>query len=184
MAHRLETVLEAAKLSLDNDRIMYLMVGDGAERKRLEELCGSMGLTNVMMLGQQPKSQMPKLWSMCDVSLVLLRRTDLFKTVIPSKIFEAMAMAKPIIIGVEGESKEIIDDAEAGISIMPEDANALAVAVEALANDPVRCARLGKNGNTYVHEHYDRKVLAARYLTVLTNIVAAKPGNETKREQA
>lgn len=170
MAHHLETVLEAAHALRENDRIAFLLVGDGAERASLEKQLESMNLKNVLMLGQQPKSMMPRLWAMSDVSLVLLRRTDLFKTVIPSKIFEAMAMAKPIILGVEGESKEIIEAAQAGIAITPEDPSELASAVTRLSEDDDACEQYGRNGKSYVYKHFDRKILAARFEALLSDI--------------
>jgi len=182
MAHHLETVLEAAAELQDNERIVFLLVGDGAERVRLEQQLASMKLNNVMMLGQQPKAKMPALWAMSDVSLVLLRRTDLFKTVIPSKIFEAMAMAKPIIIGVEGESKEIVETAGAGIAIPPEDAGALASAVTALAEDSDACESYGRNGKSYVHEYFDRKVLAKRYEGLLSDVAGSRDEQGMKRK--
>lgn len=180
MAHHLETVLEAADLLRTNDRIVFVLVGDGAERARLEQQLASTKLQNVLMLGQQPKAKMPALWAMCDVSLVLLRRTDLFKTVIPSKIFEAMAMAKPIIIGVEGESKEIIETAQAGIAITPEDANALAAAVKTLAEDADACESYGGYGKSYVHENFDRKVLAGRYEALLSQVAQPRGARDMK----
>lgn len=170
MAHHLETVLEAAHVLRGNDRVVFLFVGDGAERTKLEEQLDAMKLKNVLMLGQQPKSMMPRLWAMSDVSLVLLRRTDLFKTVIPSKIFEAMAMAKPIILGVEGESKEIIEAAQAGVAVTPENAGELAAAVAALSEDNDACESYGRSGKSYVHKHFDRKILAARYEELLTEV--------------
>lgn len=179
MAHHLETVLEAANELKGNEEIMFLLVGDGAERARLETQLASLELDNVLMLGQQPKSKMPNLWALCDVSLVLLRKTDLFKTVIPSKIFEAMAMAKPIVIGVEGESREIIEDAKSGIAITPEDSHGLALAVQKLAADDEACRSLGQSGKAYVYEHFDRKVLAQRYLDLLTDISARRSASRT-----
>jgi len=171
MAHHLETVLEAAARLVADERVVFVLVGDGAERVRLEQQLESMKLDNVLMLGQQPKVKMPALWAMCDASLVLLRRTDLFKTVIPSKIFEAMAMAKPIVIGVEGESKDIIEAAGAGIAITPEDAKGLASTVAALAADADACDAYGRGGKAYVHANFDRKVLAGRYENLLSEVL-------------
>ena len=117
MAHHLETVLEAAERLRDEPGVVFLFVGDGAQRARLVERKETMGLANVIMLGQQPKERMPVLWAAADVSLVLLKRSDLFKTVIPSKIFEAMAMERPLILGVEGEAKALVEEAGAGTCI-------------------------------------------------------------------
>lgn len=168
MAHHLETVLEAADLLKNSHpEVMFLLVGDGAERARLLEQKTHMGLSNVMMLDQQPKEAMPELWALSDISLVLLRKTDLFKTVLPSKIFEAMGMARPIVLGVEGEAKDLVDAAGAGICIEPENARALADAVSALAADPVQRNAIGERANAYVRANFDRNQLAARYVDVL-----------------
>ncbi|MDI6722978.1 MAG: glycosyltransferase family 4 protein, partial [Candidatus Aenigmarchaeota archaeon] len=146
MAHGLDTVLRAAQMLQQQQDITFLLVGDGAERNNLVRQKEVMGLKNVMMLPQQPREKMPEFLALSDVNMVLLRKNDLFKTVIPSKIFESMAMERPIILGVEGESKEIIEEAEAGICIEPESENQLAEAVLKLYNDSALMGKLGKNG--------------------------------------
>lgn len=173
MAHHLETVLEAASSTKD-PRILYMLVGDGAERARLQALKKEQGVENLMMLGQQPKENMPGLWAMADVAMVLLRKDDLFKTVIPSKIFECMAMEKPIILGVEGESREIIEAANAGIGIEPENAQELSAAVVKLCDNPNLVADLGKNGRAHVAQYFDRDVLARRFEDILKRLVEAE----------
>jgi len=173
MAHRLETLLEAAALCRDDDRIVFLMVGDGAERKQLLEVRQRMQLTNVLMLGQMPKSLMPAIWGITDVSLVLLKQSDLFKTVIPSKIFESMAMQKPIVLGVEGEASGLVTAAGAGICIEPENAQQLAQAVRSLCDDSERYEQLAQSGAHFVRAHFDRRRLAAVYLEVFTGLLGA-----------
>ena len=170
MAHRLETVLEAAKLLEHDPRIAFLLAGGGAERARLLARKEEMGLANVVMLDQQPKARMPALWGLSDVSLVLLKRTDLFKTVIPSKIFEAMAMERPIVLGVEGESRGIVEGAGCGIAIEPDNAAELASAVTRLADDPALARAMGERGRRHVTTHFDRDVLAARFERLLADL--------------
>ncbi len=170
MAHHLETVLEAAALLKDRQDIVFLLVGDGAERARLAALAAERALENVMMLGQRPKQDMPALWAVADISLVLLRKTDLFKTVIPSKIFEAMGMATPIVLGVDGEAREIVEAAGAGRCIEPENAAELAAAVSELADDAEQRAAIGRRAHAYVGQHFDRQVLAERYLKILVSL--------------
>jgi glycosyltransferase involved in cell wall biosynthesis len=172
MAHHLETILEAAQLTADDDRIIFLLVGDGAERARLLEMKDRLKLSNVLMLEQQPKEAMPELWAMADISLVLLRKTDLFKTVIPSKIFEAMGMAKPIILGVEGESRDLVEEAGGGLPVDPENAVELAAAVRRLADSPDEARSIGQRGFDFVCANFDRRVLAARYIEILSAAIA------------
>ena len=170
MAHHLETILQAADELREWQDIVFLLVGDGAERDRLLAMNHSMNLSNVVMLDQQPKTAMPHFWSLSNVSLVLLRKCDLFKTVIPSKIFESMAMERPIILGVEGESSELLKSAEAGICIEPENEKDLAAQVLNLYQNPRRCQELGLNGRKYVLENFDRLVLAKRFSDLIRNV--------------
>jgi glycosyltransferase involved in cell wall biosynthesis len=175
MAHRLNTVLDAATQLRDRDDIVFLMVGDGAERDKLLTEKNARGLDNVMMLPQQPKDRMPALWALSDVSMVLLSRSDLFKTVIPSKIFESMAMQRPILLGVDGETRGIIESGRAGLFVEPENAAALAEAVRELKDDEAKRVELGANGRRYVQAYFDRRKLAGLYLDLLSGLVPGKP---------
>lgn len=170
MAHHLQTILHAAHRLNGSKNIIFLMVGDGAERRALLQMRDDMALGNVMMLDQQPKSRMRDFWALSDISLVLLKKSDLFKTVIPSKIFESLAMTKPIILGVEGESADLLRAAKAGICIEPEQADELATCVLELSQNPERCQQLGRNGRRYVMEHFDRIVLARKLASVLETV--------------
>jgi glycosyltransferase involved in cell wall biosynthesis len=167
MAHGLDTVLKAAEMLRGEMDIVFLLVGDGAERENLLRLKQMLGLPNVLMLPQLEKALMPQVLAASDVSLVHLRKADLFKSVIPSKIFEAMAMERPIILGVEGESRGIVEAAGCGVCIEPGNAGEMAEAVLALRRDRGRAETLGKNGKRYVAEHFDRNKLAERYLSLL-----------------
>lgn len=173
MAHALGTVFRAAEKLKDRPQFVFLLVGDGAERDALVKAKESLGLKNVIMLPQQEKSRMPEIIAASDVNLVLLKKADLFKTVIPSKIFEAMAMERPLILGVEGESKAIIEDADCGICIEPENDDELVGALRKLHDEDGLGMRLGKNGRKCVEERYNRDLLATEYLTLLRD--AATP---------
>ena len=132
LAHALDSIIEAAELLKDEDDIRIMFAGGGADRARLEKLVEAHDLSNVVMIPRQPKENMQKIWSLCDVSLVSLKDTPLFSTVIPSKMFESMAMKLPIIISVpEGESTEIVRKEKLGLVIAPENPYRLA---EALLN--------------------------------------------------
>lgn len=181
MAHGLNTIFQASEILRDDPRIVFLLVGDGAERLRLTRLKEELKLDNVVILGQRPKEDMPGIWSATDASLILLRRSEAFKKVIPSKMFEAMAMRCPIILGVQGEASELLHDAGAGISIIPEDAEQLAAAVVRLLEHPDTATAFGDAGTVFVRAHYDRAVLAGRYLELLEKTVA---NGRTRRRAA
>jgi glycosyltransferase involved in cell wall biosynthesis len=170
VSHGLETVLEAAHILHNTPEVVFLFVGDGARRASLLRQRDEMELTNVIMLEQQPKVRMPGIWSATAVSLVLLRDQPLFRSVIPSKIFESMAMMKPIILGVRGESQGIIEASGAGISIQPESARELAQAVRQLLRDPALRERMGRAGREWVEAHSDRNVLAQQFEDLLMTL--------------
>jgi glycosyltransferase involved in cell wall biosynthesis len=175
MAHGLDTLLDAAARLKDDRRIGFLMVGGGADHDRLATRVHVEGLDNVRIVGQLPKERMPAIWAATDVSLILLRRSDTFLKVLPSKMFEAMAMECPIVLGVAGEAKALLDKAHAGIAISPESAEELAAAVVRLRDDPELALRRGRQGSVFVREHYDRARLALRYLNLIERTIAARP---------
>lgn len=182
MAHKLDTILEAAALLKDeHPGIGFLLVGDGAERARLVERAAAMNLSNVRIAGQLPKTDMPGIWSATDVSLIVLKQSNTFKKVLPSKMFEAMAMSCPIVLGVEGEAKSLLDEAGAGIAVTPESGEELAAAVCKLAQDSSLCAQLGRQGEKFVRENFDRARLAERYLAILERTAGLRSADAARR---
>ena len=174
MAHGLHVLLDTAERLKDRTDIVILLAGDGAERKRLAEEIVQRRLTNILMLGQLPKADMPKLWSVTDVSLVVLKKLDLFKTVIPSKIFESMAMKKPIILGVQGEGAEIVSESGSGLCVEPENVEQIVAAIRRLADDAALCQRLGESGYEFVKNHFDRQVLADRFEQIISSVATPR----------
>ncbi len=174
MAHGLGVILEAARRLKDREDILFLMVGDGAEKDNLVARCAELRLDNVRMLDQQPKEVIRELWALADVSLVLLRKLDVFQTVVPSKIFEAMAARSAIILGVAGECKELIEQAKSGICIEPESVDELVAAILWCLENPDKREELGRNGRDYVEKHYDRSVLAGRYLEIIRSTASPR----------
>jgi glycosyltransferase involved in cell wall biosynthesis len=166
MAHGLGTILRAAEHLKHRKDIVFVLVGDGAERERLLREKQQLGLDNVLMLGQMPKDQMPRVWAITDVSLVLLRNQPLFERVLPSKVFEAMGAAKPIILGVRGESQRLIEASGGGLCIEPENAEHLTDAVTSLADHRANCRAMGLAGRQYVEQHFDRRKLAEGFEVV------------------
>lgn len=169
MAHGLDTVLAAAA-QLQREPVAFVFVGDGAERARLERRARDAKLQNVHFLGQLPKAEMPAIWGLTDVSLIPLRRSDTFKSVLPSKMFEAMAMARPILLGVEGEAAALLEKAQAGLAFVPEDAADLAEKLRRLLHAPQLRHELGERGRRYVTANYDRHRLAERYADFLREL--------------
>ncbi len=173
MAHGLGVILDAAERLRQDTRVVFVMVGEGAERQRLLAQKAARHLDNVLIVGQRPKADMPGIWAATDASLILLKRNDMFTKVLPSKMMEAMAMQCPIILGVEGEAAELLSQAGAGIAIAPENSEELANAVQRLAGDAGLSQKFGRSGRDYVCANLDRDKLAARYIEVLEKTIAA-----------
>lgn len=169
MACGLSIVLEAAQKLKESGitDVAFLLVGDGASRKDLESQAQERRLDNVIFTGRQPKEMMPEFLAISDVCLVHLRKTELFTTVMPSKIFEMAGMAKPIINGVGGFAAEFIDSAGAGINIEPENSGQLIDALYRLREDPALRQAFGNAGRAYVIANFDREKLAEDYLATL-----------------
>lgn len=172
MAQGLETLLDAAELLRDDPEILVLLVGEGAERERLMADARARGLDNVRFLGQQPRDAIPGLVAASDLVTVMLRDAPLFEKVLPSKMFEIMGCARPIVLGVRGEAEALLREADAGWVVPPEDPGALAETIRRAKADPQERKRRGEAGLSYVREHYDREVLARRYLDELEELVA------------
>jgi colanic acid biosynthesis glycosyl transferase WcaI len=173
MAHGLDVVVRAAhKLeSTGRDDVVFWIVGDGAERSRLESACREEGLDNVIFTGLVPKSRIAAVIASCDACLVHLRKTELFETVIPSKIFEIMAMNVPIVMGVRGQAQRIVLAGRAGLAMTPEDEDSLLEGIEAIAEN---CTAYSW-GRDFVARHFDRDVLAMRLLDEVSALVAPIP---------
>jgi len=173
MAHGLETILQAAERLRGRDDIVFLLVGAGAERGQLCELIEKLRITNVRLLEKQPRERIPSFLAAADACLAPLRNKEVFKSAIPSKMFEAMAAGKPAILGVEGEAKEILLASQAGLAIRPEDPQSMAEAILRLRNDPALCYALGRNGRQAALENYLRRAQAAKYLNLLGELSAS-----------
>ena len=169
LCHQLGTVLDAAAASRNDPSIGYVLMGDGADREEIRRRIEEEQLDNVRLLDAAPRDEALKLLSAADASLVLLRNSPVFETVIPSKIFEAMALEKPILLGVRGEAHRIVvDEAQCGLPVEPEDPQALLRAIRRLQENPEEAQRLGSAGRAELESHYRRSDLAARFLSELT----------------
>jgi hypothetical protein len=172
MAHALGTLLEAAAIvgrEPDGADIRLLFLGDGAAKADLERQAARMALRNVIFIDTVPKAEVARYWSLLDLSIIHLKRTDLFITVIPSKLFECMAMGIPVLHGVEGESADIVEAERVGLVFRPEDSRELADKILRLAKDAEQRKAFAAQG-TQAARRYDRSYLAASMLAVLQQL--------------
>ena len=172
MAHSLETILEAAaQLQQRAPEICFLMMGEGAEKDRIVGLARQRDLNNVRFINQQPRENVPAYISASDVCLVPLRKNELFKTVIPTKMLEFMSCARPVILGVDGQARSILEEARTGLAIEPENSAALANAICYLAANREIAREMGRSGREYVVRKFSRRHTAEKYVRMLEQML-------------
>jgi glycosyltransferase involved in cell wall biosynthesis len=175
MAHGLETLVEAAaRLRESCPQVLFLLVGEGAEKEHTISLARSRGLSNLYFVDQQSRERIPAYICASDACLVLLKKTELFKTVIPTKMLEFMSCARPVILGVDGQARQIVEEAQAGLYIEPENAGALVDAITRLASNAELRKSLGDNGQRYILQNFSRRRTAKTYVSVLEDVVGKR----------
>jgi len=169
MAHSLDFIVESIALIEDKD-IHFLFIGDGAMKKTIVDIANNLKLTNITFLEPIAKEEVPKYLSVCDVSLAPLKKDDNFKTVIPSKIFEASAMQKPTLLGVEGQAQEIIEKYNAGLCFRPEDTQDFLSKIKQIKEDKKLYQELQKGCNNLAND-FDRKKLAKKLYDIICKTI-------------
>jgi len=169
MAHGLETLLLAAKKIQEMPNMegfKLLLLGEGATKDALVRASIELGMSNVLFLNPVPKEEVKHYWSLLDISIIHLKRSDLFKTVIPSKMFECFGMGLPILLGVEGESAAIIEESNAGITFEPDNADDLVEKIQLCRLNPELLETCSNNGRAAA-KNFDRSELAISMLEIL-----------------
>jgi len=175
LAHALEVVLEtAAELQNrgEGDEIHFVLLGDGARKEALVDKARKMQLKNVTFIDTVPRDEVKRYWSLLDASIIHLKKDRTFRAVIPSKLFECMAMGIPVLHGVQGESAEIVEDNKIGLAFEPENADQLATCLERLRQDEDLYVELRQNCLS-VARKYERRNLAERMLESLEIAVSS-----------
>lgn len=167
LAQGLETVVESAHLLRHESDIHFAMVGEGPCRDAIKDMLGRYQLPNFTLLPGQPLEQMPAHLSAADVALAPLRDLPVFHGVRPTKILDAWACRRPVIVSARGEPCRLVQDCEGGICTDPENASALADAILDLRDNPAKRLRMGQNGQQEVTEHHSLQAMAGKLERVL-----------------
>jgi len=171
LAHSLITLVQVAEILQDRNDIVFMFVGSGAIKKQLLKIVNNKRLENILFIDRQPHDQIARYWSMCDLSIIHLRNLSIFKDVIPSKIFESMAMGIPILLGQpKGEATEIINKYDLGIVISPENKHEMVDAITELADDKEKRNAFKINAKQSKKE-FDRKLAARKMLDAIESIM-------------
>ena len=171
VAQGLEVIINTAEILREYESIQFVFIGDGPEKQKLIDLKEKKNLKNITFLPVQAKINMPRIIASMDATIIPLKKLDLFKGALPSKMFEALASELPIILGVEGEAKNLIEEAGAGIVVEPENPEELALAVKTSYNDNQLRKRLGRNGREYVIKNYSRTSIARKLERILYDVI-------------
>lgn len=170
-AQGLEVILEAANQLKAYPNIKFIIQGAGPEKERLLVLKEKLKLDNVFFFNAVNKNEMPSILKGVDVALVPLKKLELFTGAIPSKIFEALAMEKALLLGVDGEAKKhFIDKADSGYFFEPENVKDLVDKIIKLEQNPEELKRKGQNGRAYVNEYFNRNNIATSFYEKLKNV--------------
>ena len=167
MSHGIEIVLDAAQLIRD---VNFLIIGEGAQKKSLQKIVEIEKITNIIFIDNIDWQEIVNINQIISVNLIHLRNLELFKTVIPSKMFESMALKKPILAGLIGESLDIIKKSESGLEVIPEHSDSLVQQILKLKNDQNLSDELASNGFNLVKERYNRKILAQKMIMRIRNL--------------
>ncbi len=170
MSNDLDVVLKAAEHIKNFDNIRIVLLGSGKEKSTLQSLAKEMELSNVLFLPPVSKLEMKEALAAADACLAILKPIEMYKTTYPNKVFDYMAAGRAVILAIDGVIREVVVSANAGIPIPPGDPQALSAAIQALASDPSKCARLGQNGRKTIEEKFSREELADKFTALLESM--------------
>ncbi len=170
VANHLEQLLEAGK-ALEDTNVLFLLIGQGMEKERLKGLAAKKDIQNVRFLEPVPKKEVFKFIIASEMGASVLKRVDTFKTIYSNKTFDYFSCKKPILMAIDGVSRELLEEAEAGTYVEPENTSAYNRVIREYLNNTDRLAVEGENGYRYAKVNFDRYVLAKRYLESISKIV-------------
>lgn len=170
-AQGLDVIIKSAFITKTFPEIKYVIIGDGPEKEKLKKLAKELKLENVLFVGNIPRENMSNAIAACNAYIVPLKKNDLFLGAIPSKLFEPLAMGKPILLGVDGEARELfIEKGNGGLFFKPEDANELAEKVLYLNANRNEISILGDNGKKFVSINFNREKIAKLFFEKLESL--------------
>lgn len=175
LAHGLESLIAAAeRLQMILPAVQFMLVGEGADRERILSLAQKKNLRNILFVGQQARERIPDYISASDACVVMLKRSEIFETVIPTKMLEFMSCGRPVILAVRGQSQRLLEKSGGGLCIEPDNPEALCSAITHLHDQPAWCEELGRNGRNHIVRELSRQRTASEYLKVLASIVGER----------
>lgn len=167
VANHLQQILKTGKL-LEDTNVLFILIGDGMEKKHLIQLSEQMHIKNVRFINAVPKQEVFKYILASEMGASVLKKVDTFKTVYSNKTFDYMSCKKPILMAIDGVSRKLVEDAQCGTYVEPENANDFNIAIRQYLNAPEKLMKEGVNGYNYAKNNFDRSVLAKKYIKLIT----------------
>lgn len=170
VANHLEQVIDAGE-ALKDTNVLFLLIGQGMEKERLKKMAADRGVTNVRFLDPVPKAEVFRYILASEMGASVLKRVDTFKTVYSNKTFDYMSCKKPILMAIDGVSRELLEDAGAGTYVEPENISEYNRIIREYLANPERLKKEGESGYAYAKENFDREVLAKKYINYISGIL-------------
>jgi glycosyltransferase involved in cell wall biosynthesis len=173
VANHLEQILDAGE-ALKDTRVLFLLIGQGMEKDRLMKMREERKIDNVRFIDSVPKAEVFKYILASEMGASVLKRVDTFKTVYSNKTFDYMSCKKPILMAIDGVSRELLEEAKAGSYVEPENTAEYDRVIREYLNAPERLKTEGENGYRYAKENFDRELLAKKYIGYIEEISRSK----------
>jgi colanic acid biosynthesis glycosyl transferase WcaI len=171
LAQGLETILDTARILVDHPDIHIILIGDGPRKAELLSLADAYNLPNLSLMPEKPREEIPDYLSAADVAIIPLKKADIFKGALPSKIFDAWACERPVLLSIDGEAREVVERVNGGKFIPPEDPIAMANALIEFYKAPDKRQTMGKNGLIYTRQNHNRAALAEQLILHLEKYI-------------
>lgn len=173
VANHLEQVLDAALL-LKDTKLLFVLIGNGMSKPGLIEAAKKQNIINVMFIDAVPKNDIFKYILASDMGASILKKVDTFKTVYSNKTFDYLSCKKPVLMAIDGISRELIENAGGGLYVEPENAEAYNTVIRFCLNNPDKLKEMGEKGYAYIKQNFDRELLASDYINKIENCLAIK----------
>ena len=170
ISNDLEVVIRTALLLKEKPNIRFVLIGDGKEKRNLRSSAQEGGLDNLLFLPAVPKNQMAEALAASDACIAILKPIELYRTTYPNKVFDYMAAGRPVLLAIDGVIRQVIETSKSGVFVPPGDANALASAVEELANHPLQTKEMGMAGRQYVQQNFNRQQQADKLIHIVEEL--------------
>lgn len=171
VANHLESLLDVAKEFEQEENVVIMLIGDGMRKKDLIQKVKKENISNILFVDSQPKHTIPDFCNASDICTAVLKKVETFKTVYPNKVFDYMSCERPILLGIDGVARELVEESKSGYYVDPENSKEFAAKIRNLKEDSELARQMGESGLKFVTENFSREALASKYISELEKVV-------------